>query len=69
MIVLQFSMQGEDLFENINDKYLYVYILEHIIGKCHVFIFSMHGEDILEHIIGKCHLCTYFSQLVDHCVT
>ena len=30
--------------------------------------FSMPEEENLEHINAKCHLCTFFSQLVVHCV-
>jgi hypothetical protein len=36
MVVLRFSMQGED-------------ILAHTNGKCHVFIFSTQLENIIEH--------------------
>ena len=45
MIVMCFSMQGEDNSECTD-------------GKCHVFNSSMQEEDIHENTIGKCHLCT-----------
>ena len=54
MIVLCFSMQGEDIFERTN-------------GKCHVFI-SMQEEDIFEDASGSV-ICVHSSQLVDHFVT
>ena len=42
MIVLRFSMQGED-------------ILEHTNGKWYVLHFSIQEEEIVEHIHPKCH--------------
>ena len=48
MIVLHFSMQGEDIFERNN-------------GKCRVFthILVCQKEEVnLEHTNAKCHLCT-----------
>ena len=42
MMILQFSMQVED-------------IIEHGNGKCHVYTFSMQEEDILNHTNAKCH--------------
>ena len=45
MIVLQFSMQGEEIIEHANDK-------------CHVFAFSVQEGNILKQHDAKCHLCT-----------
>jgi hypothetical protein len=45
MIVLHFSMLGEDLLS----------LLMASVMRLH---FSMQEEDSLEHTIGKCHLCT-----------
>jgi hypothetical protein len=56
MIVLRFSVEGEDNFERTN-------------GNCHVvYILVCKRKTFLEHTNGKCHLCT-LNQLVDHCVT
>ena len=48
MIVLHFSMQGEDIYEHTNDI-------------CHVLHFGMQEDDTLEHTNGKRHLCTLYS--------
>ena len=45
MIVLQFSMQGEEIIEHANDR-------------CHVFTFSVQEGNILKQHDAKCHLCT-----------
>ena len=45
MIVLRFSIQGEDIFERTMASVMCLHL-------------SMHEEDILEHTNGKCHLCT-----------
>ena len=46
MILLRFSMLGEDI-EDINN-----------VKRHYVYIFVCKGEDILEHIDVKCSLCT-----------
>ena len=50
MIVLRFSMQGEDIFER---PY----------GKCHVFTHRYARGNILAHIDGKCQFCTLLVNL------
>jgi hypothetical protein len=56
MIVLHFSMQGED-------------IIEHIVGKCQGCLnFVMQEEDTFEQIMPSV-IWVHFSQLIDHCVT
>ena len=56
MIVLHFSMQGEDIVEQTN-------------GKCHVFTFKYAREKYFLNILMPSVICVHFSQLIDHCVT
>ena len=49
MIVLRFSMQGEDIFERTN-------------GKCHVLHFSMQEQHILNHKLMTSDIYVHFSQ-------
>ena len=55
MIVLLFSMQGED-------------VIEHISGKGHVFTFFVREREIILSILMSSIICVQFSQLVYHCV-
>ena len=48
MIVLRFSMRGED-------------ILSLLVASVISLHFSMQGEDIIEHTTGNCRLCTLYS--------
>ena len=50
MVVLCSSMQGGD-------------IIEHTIGKCHVFVFHYARGKHLEDTNAKCHLCTLLVSL------
>ena len=52
MIVLRFSMQGEDIVECTN-------------GKCHILHFSMQEEEILS-ILEACVIRVHFSQLLNY---
>jgi hypothetical protein len=45
MVVLCFSVQGENIIEDIN-------------GKCNVLYFNMQDEYILKNTTVKCHMCT-----------
>ena len=56
MIVLWFSIQGED-------------IIEHANGKCCVYTVSLCEKVIFFSILMPSVVCVYFNHLVDHCVT
>ena len=56
MIILCFSIQGEDILEHANDK-------------CHVFTFFVCKRKMFLSILMPSVICLHFSQLVDCYVT
>ena len=52
MIVLHFSMRGEDILDRTN-------------GKCHVFTFLVCKRKIFLSILMASIICVHFSQLVE----